>query len=477
MPDRFDPTVSRRNLLLGGSAAGLLGIAGFAGGSQPSTPVVRPPRGGRSGRAKNIIMLVSDGMSMGTLTLGDYFLREQGSGSGSGSAWLKLLNDPAVRTGLCSTGSANGPVTDSAASATAWSVGSKANNGAIGVLPDGSEPMPMLIRAKQAGKAVGVVTTTRVTHATPAAFYANTPDRNREDIIAAQMFERELDVVLGGGARYGRPHFDDARAKGYEVVEDRDALLAADPSKRIIGLFKNGHMPYVLDREAKHPSLPEMSRAALDRLDRGPNGFVLQIEAGRVDHAAHANDAASLVADQIEFERTIELVRRWAAGRDDTLVIVTTDHGNANPGCAFYGQSGIDKLATLASVRHSFGFFFDELERQAEADGMTPEIIGAVARQSFAVELSEAEIDVLKRRLVGNERVDPFGPANNELAVLGSVLANHVGVSFMSVHHTSDHVLASAFGPGSEALPGFHDNTELYGVMVEALGLSVSRGR
>lgn len=468
-----DSTVSRRSVLLGASAVGLLGLPTHGRERRIAHRTV-----GHAAKARNLIMLVSDGMSMGTLTLGDHFLsKASGRPHGQGSAWLGLLNRPGVRTGLGSTHSADSVVTDSAAAATAWSVGQKVNNGALSVLPDGGEPMPLLLHAKAAGKATGVVTTTRVTHATPAAFYANVPDRDREDIVAAQLFERGIDVVLGGGAKFCEPALEPARSRGAQVVRTASELRDLPARGPVVGLFDPSHMPYVLDRDERHPGLPELADNALARLASNPGGFVLQIEAGRVDHAAHNNDAAALIADQIEFERTIDLVTRWALSRDDTLVVITSDHGNANPGCAFYKQSADQKLARIPAVRRSHDWFFAELQRRSEDRSVSPELVRAVTGEAFGIALEDREIEMLIASIVDRERVDPFGPANTPTAVLGSVLANHHGISFMSVHHTSDLVPTTAFGPGSEALASMHDNTDLFALAVEALSLTAAAGR
>src|SRR5690606_13249345 len=143
------------------------------------------------------------------------------------------------------------------------------------------------------------VTTTRITHATPAAFIANVPDRGREDDVARQMLERGVDVALGGGARHFAPERLAAQ-RGLRVVRTRDELLGLDAAPGpVLGLFARSHMPYTLDRSESEPTLAEMARAALERLERHGGGFIVQIEGGRVDQAAHNNDAGAMVADQL----------------------------------------------------------------------------------------------------------------------------------------------------------------------------------
>lgn len=166
-----------------------------------------------------------------------------------------------------------------------------------------------------------------------------------EDDIAAQYLEREYDVLMGGGRRHfvpdgredSRDLLDGFRSKNYAVAKSKADLAGWNRSGRFIGTFFDTHLPYVLDQRntpeyrEQVPRLPQMTEAALDRLNQNQDGFILQVERGRVDHGAHDADTGGLVYDQDEFDDAIGTVLAFAEGRDDTLVIITTDHGNANP--------------------------------------------------------------------------------------------------------------------------------------------------
>jgi alkaline phosphatase len=450
---------SRRDFLRQGAAAGVLLGTGAAPGS------LSAPHAPSSSPARNVIFMVSDGMSIGTLTLADMFIRMQQDRS---SHWVQLWSRPGARRAHGATFAANSLVTDSAAASSAYSIGERVNNGAICITPDGREPVPILVRARRRGLATGLVTTTRLTHATPAAFVANVGSRNQEPQIAAQMLERGVDVALGGGALYF-PRQGLAEQQDLAVVRTRTELLnlGAHVKGRVLGLFSDSHMAYEIDRSDQEPTLAEMTRFALSILAARPGGFLAQIEGGRIDHAAHNNDIAALLRDQIAFDDALGVAVDFAAARDDTLLIVTTDHGNGNPGLTIYGPEGTRRFGRISQVRQSFEWIGRQLRDDAGAPfGALSEVVS----KATGVRLEEAELDHIARLRRG-EPVHPFSTANSFYPVLGALLANHLGVSFMSPNHTSDFVEVAAMGPGSENLRPMIDITELHTVMAAALAL------
>ncbi|MEO1583526.1 MAG: alkaline phosphatase [Planctomycetota bacterium] len=450
------PTIGRRGLLG-------LGAAGVAAGVLPagrSSARSAAAAGQRS--AKNVVFVVSDGMSTGTMTLAEMMRDVKGLGP---SHWSRLWQRPGVRRAACTTYAADGWVTDSAAAGSAWGIGEHINNRAINFTPEGRTPEPIFLTAKALGKATGLVTTTRLTHATPAAFIANVPSRDLEQDIANQMIERGVDIALGGGARF---FSEDLRAGHDDLIHmtSRDELLSSQHgSGRVLGVFDRSHLDYEIDRPDEQPSLSEMARAALDRLSTAPDGFVLQIEGGRVDHGAHANDAPATVFDQIAFDEAVGVVAEWAGERDDTLVIVTTDHGNANPGLTYYGSRGVESFERLANATGSF----DAVMRAAKAQGDSLESLADALQRIMAVDLTESDIATLRRAHVDRERTDAFDIANGIEPAMGAVLANHFGVAFVSPNHTADLVEVTAFGPGSEAMPHLIDNVDLHTMAVAAM--------
>ena len=188
-------TTSRRQFL---KLSGLAGATTILPSSQAAIAASGESKQGPTA-AKNLIFLMVDGLCNGTVGLGHHWkLRNENTPLN----WIKLFEDERMRRALQDTASANSPVTDSAAAASAWGSGERVNNGCINTDSSGNNLKPLFSFAKEAGKATGLVTTCRITHATPAGFSVNVPHRDMEDSIAKQYLEREIDVLLGGGARH-----------------------------------------------------------------------------------------------------------------------------------------------------------------------------------------------------------------------------------------------------------------------------------
>ncbi len=462
------PALDRRTFLgataLGALAAGSMSLTGPAW--------LRRARAADAERpvARNLIFMVSDGMSMGTLQITDLAIRRR---HGRRSHWVELILHPQSRRSIVDTSALDSIVTDSAAAATAWGIGELVNNGAVGFTPDGRSPTPILVHAKQAGKATGLVTTTRLSHATPAGFIANVlTGRDDEGPIAEQILERGVDVMLGGGTHFFTPEIIGKHA-GIDVVRTRDELLArrAAPGRRLLGLFSEQHLAYEIDRDlTSQPHIAEMTRAALSALEGAPGGFVMQIEGGRVDHAAHANDAGALIRDQEAFDEAIGVVMDFWSRRDDTLVIITTDHGNANPGITDYGARGSKGFDRLCEAKRSFEWISEQrkaLDPEPRKDGAA---VAGIVQQATGV-MFEADEQAILQRWIGGEKVDPFWIASGGTGPLGSLLANHFAVAFLSTNHTSDFVELTSIGPGSAALPMHTKISDAHALMVKALDL------
>ncbi|MBS0191123.1 MAG: alkaline phosphatase [Phycisphaerales bacterium] len=482
VPDAVRYPLDRRGFLglSLGTGAGLAAAGAFSPAFARAAVDRSAERAG-SGRATNVIFMVSDGMSFGTLSLAEIVRRVR---DGKSTSWTGMWAMPGVRRSVMRTASADSLVTDSSAGSSAWGCGEHINNDAVNFTPDKKTPVPILVQASQNGKKTGLVTTTRVTHATPAGFIANCPSRNYEGIIAEQIIARGVDVCLGGGAKYF-PEKLLAGARDTAVlrtVADFENFRARPPeSGRVLGIFEQSHLLYECDRGKADPALWELASAALQRLSRGSDGFVLQIEGGRVDHAAHANDAGSLVGEQLAFDRTLGAVLEWMNGRDDTLLIVTTDHGNANPGLTLYGPESYRGIERLCKVRHSFEWLFEKLELKLSYDDPVDasksagdERAATLIEEATGVSLTKAEVHAFTESLKGHD-TEHFAPMSRASSVLGSCLANYLGVGFISPNHTSDFVEVTAIGPGSDLIGPFIDNIELHGVMTRALDLAPAR--
>ena len=264
------------------------------------------------GDVRNVILLIGDGMGVGQLSAAEVM---------NGDEDLALTKLP--YKSLVSTHSSSNYVTDSAASATAIATGYKTRNGMVSVTAEGEALFTVLEDAEEAGKATGIVTTARVTHATPACFVSHVNSRNMEAVIAEQLLESGVDVALGGGSTYFTGM--NPETEGYTVVYDSTELESVESGK-VLGLFTPGYMSYETERNYSEPSLSEMTAKSIELLTSDPDGFFLMVEGGRIDHASHDNNFDKAMAETLEFDLAVLEAMEYAAGRDDTLVIVTADH-------------------------------------------------------------------------------------------------------------------------------------------------------
>jgi len=336
-------------------------------------------------KPKRIIHLVSDGMSIGTLTCANHFSELSRKRP---LVWMQMLGSPGAQQGLMNTRSLNSMVTDSAAASSAWGSGSRVVNGAVNVLPDGRLLTPLYALFAEKGWATGLVTTAEITHATPAGFAVSIKSRGDSQAIAAQYLAGKVDVLLGGG----RPFFSpDARkdkrdlrgefaAAGYTVVRSAAELAKAPLETRLLGTFADGHLPYVIDHRAdpkliaSTPTLVQMTRAALARLERHEH-FILQVEGARIDHAAHNSDAAAAIHEQIALDEALEVCLAFQREHPDTLVVATTDHANSNLGLNGMGggyRSSSQRFATLGEVTMSFPEILKRIEKAGQKIKVAP---------------------------------------------------------------------------------------------------------
>lgn len=426
-------------------------------------------------KAKNIIMLVSDGMSSGTLNMADIYLNRL---HGKGSNWLNLYRDNLVSRALMDMASASSIVTDSAAASSSWGSGFRVKNGALNVGVNGEEYLPIWQKFKKAGKMAGCVTTVPITHATPAGFCVNSKSRNSQADIAESYADIAFDVMMGGGQQYfdagSRKDKKDMYAvfqsKGYQVVKTRSEMQAASNDKPLLGVFFEDGLPYSIDRENIKdlgntiPTLAEMTQKAIDRMKSHKNGFVLQVEAGKVDWAAHANDIAGLLFDQIAFDEAVKVAIDFAQKDKETLVIITTDHGNANPGL-IYGKNVNDHFDHVRKFKHTNEWILN---------GITPEssIAQIKERIEFAngFALTDEEAKTIMGYYSGLEKKDDglYNYKNLPYKAFAEMQKSHTSVGWISMDHSADYTELAMFGPGSEKLKPFIKNTDLHYFMLEA---------
>ncbi|MFP6597245.1 MAG: alkaline phosphatase [Candidatus Hydrogenedentota bacterium] len=400
---------------------------------------------------KNAILFIGDGMGVTQITAARTYSANARDG--------ELTLDTFEQVALVRTYSASTMVTDSAASGTAMATGYKTNTLMIGQLPDGKVLESVLKKAKKSGRSVGIVTTTSVTHATPASFYAHAESRYDEVPLAAQLIDYgEIDVVFGGGRRYFLPRetndpesgaasarkdsrdlIDEAIKNGYRYISRASEfeILNADLESgkdvgKVLGLFSPGMMSYELDRDKGlwgEPSLEEMARTAISILRTNPKGYFLMVEGGRIDHAGHANLAKHAVNETLEFDRAVKAGLDLSG--DDTLIVVTADHETA--GMAINGYASVE----------------------IGGDAMFTEPAGP-----------------------GGDHIVTFatGPGANRNTEEDKIRdeANYrqpAAVATSSAAHTGVDVIVYSSGPGSDRFHGTLDNTDIGKNLIELLGL------
>ncbi len=425
-------------------------------------------------KAKNIIVIVSDGMSTGTLNMTDLYLSRK---TGVGSNWLQLYRDNKITRALMDMASASSIVTDSAAASSSWGGGFRINNGGLNVSPTGEHHLPLWQKFKKTGKMAGCVTTVPITHATPAGFCVNSKSRNAQEIIAEKYLEQGFDIMMGGGGKYFSSEYREDKvdmlqkytANGYQVVKTRNEMLAADPNKPILGVFQKDGLAYTKDRDSskelteKIPTLGEMTQKAIDRMKNNPEGFVLQVEAGKVDWAAHGNDIAGLIYDQTAHDEAIKVAIDFAEKDNDTLVIITTDHGNSNPG-VISGEEANDNFDSVQNYKHTNDWILNGFGKETSASQVKERIAYA---NNFAV--TDKEAKRILRYYTNIETEDGMYNARHlPFRVLSEIQEKHNSIGWISMHHSADYVELAMFGPGSELLKPFIKNTDLHYLMLEA---------
>lgn len=466
-------SLSRRSILS-------LGAAGMAGAALPLSGILSSEvQKGRGKRPKNIIFCVADGMAHQIVAMTNHF---QQAVNGRPSYWAELLERPDVVTGLQETRSLSSIVTDSAAAASTWGSGRKIWNRQLNYFPDGTALTPLYTILKEHGVRTGLVTTTTITHATPSGFSVAIDNREKEAQIAEQHLTRGVDILMGGGDKFfsgskrkdKRDLYTEFAAKGYKVAKTRNEAIGLK-SDKILGIFSDSHLPFSLDRDMSEelrkgvPTLAEMVTVALDNLKGAKNGFVLQIEGGKVDHGGHANDIAGQIHDQIAFEEAVRVAIEFAQKDGETLVIITSDHATGGPSLNGAGDEYFDATAGFASIANhkcTFGITFDAIGKKPTAD-----TVRDVIRDKYGYGLKLEEAEAVAATVNGNSPFKFLELQKAPNSVLALVLQNYSKVGYTSLNHTSEHVLVSAFGPGSEQMHGITNNIEFFNIILAAKGI------
>ena len=467
------------------------------------------------GKAKNIILFVGDGMGVSTVTAARIL---DGQNKGMMGEENQLSFEKMPFAGLAKTYNVDAQTPDSAGTMTAMMSGVKTDVGVIGVDEDiarsdcstvaGNELMTALELAEIAGKSTGVLATARITHATPAATYAKSADRNWEDIsdmpteavtggckdIADQLINFEanleakfagldvdgIEVVMGGGRRHFLPNdaafnspdavssVEGDRTDGRDLtaewqasypagayVFDQTGFDAINPetTERVFGLFNESHMQYEADRHndvAGEPSLTEMTSKAINILDNNANGFFLMVESGRIDHGHHAGSAYNALTDTIEFAEAIQAAMDQT-NPEETLIIVTADHSHVFT-IAGYPKRGNPILGKVVSV--------GQTEPSLASDDMPYTTLGYTNGRGFRDLGTETDADEVYGEAPVTGRVDL-----TDIDTTMPGFHQETLVPRSSETHAGEDVGIYAVGPGAHLVNGTNEQSLIFHVM------------
>jgi len=456
-------------------------------------------------RVKNVILFIGDGMTIANRTSA----RVLSKGISEGKYQGRLSFDDMPSTAMIGTSGSDSLITDSANSMSAYTTGHKTAVNAMGVYVSRAsdnlshpkvETIAELIKRKTK-MSVGIVADSELQDATPGAVVAHTRRRADKQYIADQLFASGAEVILGGGSAYFYPQsakgskrkdeknlVDAFKSNGYQVALTKQELLAESTNKntkKLFGVFHPDNMDGSLDRfflkkntvsqYPNQPDLTEMTSSAIEVLSRNPNGFFLMVEAALIDKFNHPLDWERAAFDTIMLSNAVQIAKDFAKTHPDTLIIVTPDHTHSG------SISGVVNDEKPGALREKVGTYADAgypNYPKADVKGY-PNQIDVSKRLAFFYGNYPDHYETMHPKLDGT-----FVPAiKNES---GKYVANpkyiqlhedaiHVGGNLPTNQesgvHTADDAVLNAMGPGSEKFKGFMDNTEVFKVMVDTLGL------
>ena len=421
------------------------------------------------GKAKNVIMLIADGMSTEAITLARHTKGDS------------LAMDE-ISVGSVITSWANGPITDSAPGGTVYAAGEKTNNKYIGTSVNDTPMASILEGAENVGKATGIIATSEITHATPGDFTAHTNNRKYYNQILQQQINQDMEVVLGGGFNkpsgfssevsteefesYYEEQVNNIKEEGFDFITTRDQLTSYNGDK-LWGSFADADLKYDFDRQSDNdnvqPSLAEMTNKAIEVLNKDEDGFFLMVEGSKVDWAAHANNTVGIVSDILAFDEAVKEAIEFAKADGNTVVVVTTDHGNSGItiGSSYYNENiesydkatyenttDLLKNATITEER------FNEI-----VSGKSNDEIKALAKKYYGIDLNDEELAIVKGEQGEGRQVG-----------IREVIARRVGIGYTTGGHTGEQIYLGVYAPSDvELLEGVVDNTEVNKYMQRVL--------
>ncbi|SNR77812.1 alkaline phosphatase [Desulfurobacterium atlanticum] len=445
--------------------------------------------------AKYVFYFIGDGMAFTQRMAAENYKGE------------KLMMNKLPAQGMATTYAANRFITGSAAAGTALACGHKTNIGVIGLTPDGKRLETIAELAKKDGKKIGIITSTSIDHATPAAFYAHVPKRSHYYDIAIQLAESNFDYFAGGGFKdpnnkkknskhYVGNAIEYIKNHGYRIItskEEFENLRKGDEKVVVINprLQPGKSLPYTIDQTKQDITLAEFLKKGIELLDN-PNGFFIMLEGGKIDWACHANDGTTAIQDTLAFDDAIKVAYDFYRRHpDETLIVVTADHETGGLALGFAGTKYSTNFAVLHAQDMSYQRFTDEIVKKLKRKGnVTFEDVKPLITKYFGLKFEGLSTDplVLKPYEVAQLKVAFMDSMNNAkgkkdpykyllyggyeplTVTITHILNHHAGMGWTSYKHTGVPVPTSAVGVGAEMFNGFYDNTDIAKKLMKAMG-------
>lgn len=429
---------------------------------------------GDYGKAKNVILMVPDGMSVEAVTMARWMTEEK-----------EFLFD-SMATGLVKTNNANTPIADSAPAGTAMATGIKSQSPFVGTYPKvagmpGSEfdkekammPIATIVEASERlGKATGIVATSNIQHATPADFSSHNPNRNNYEDLGEQQVYQGMEVVLGGGSTYlssdsrkdGEDLISEIKNLGYDYVEDKAAMVASS-SNKLWGMFAGGSMSYDIDRDMdKEPSLAEMTSKALEVLNKDKNGFFLMVEGSQPDWAGHANDPVAMTSEIVAFNEAVKVAKDFVDKDKNTVLVIASDHGTGgltfghNNIASGYDKEPLESFTTIIKDAKYTGLYYANSLKEDMSNAKS------LAKEIFNIDLTDDEVNTIKE-------------AKDAQKAIGTIISTRSNLAWTTGGHVGGDVALYCYSPSPsiKVLKGTVHNTEIAHYISSLLGLDLNK--
>ena len=467
-----------------------------------------------AGAPKYVFYFIGDGMGPAQLQAAQYFHKVETQNPDA-----NLVMNSFPQSALVSTHADNTLITDSAAGGTALATGYKTTNGVVAKLPDGSDVKTIAEAAREKGYAVGIATSVRITHATPAAFSAHNMSRSAENDIAVDQINSGFEYFAGGGYRHfvakgnaeglkskrkdERDLVAELKNKGYTTFvgdKDRDAFRALAPKKgeKVFAALAYSALGYEIDRRNSPagpnamPSLAELTEKGIEVLEAQKKPFFFMVEGGKIDWAAHCHDAAATIWDTLAFDDAVaKAVDFYNKHPEETLIVVAADHetGGMAMGISMDSKGYFLKLSELLKVKAStedvlagvYPKLYKERQDKAVRQGL---FLDYLAKDFGLTDLTEGERKMLVDAMETEDN-NQTAPAEEQITygysysptmiAVAHLISYRARLNWTSYVHTASLITVSAKGAGTESFSGFMDNTGIPKTLASIIGVSLSK--